>query len=188
LRKLVVALALGVALLPMSAFAASPPLESINHCVAPFLTPASSFRLTLAQAQHCAAGHDGAFALHASHGQSGYQVAEIHSEKIVSRAGDPCYYRQQSVFMGDNLYIAETMCYNYSTAWNVGDINQSCHQVFPDAWCNSYNTYYHPYSGTDYAELDGNFYATCNWFSRCNFRLWMDQYYDGPFYVGWYNI
>jgi len=188
LRKLVVALAFGVALIPMSAFAASPPLESINHCVAPYSTPASSFRLTLAQAQHCAAGHDGAFAVHASRGQSGYLVGEFHSKKVISSTGDPCYYRTYSIFTGVTMWIGQQMCYDYWSAWNSGSASQSCHQVFPDTWCNSYNHYYHPWSGTDYAEVDGNYWDTCAWIFGCNFRLWMDQYYNGPFYTGWYNI
>jgi len=188
MRKLVVVLAFCVALIPMTAFAASPPLQSINQCVRPYLTPASHFRLTLAQAQHCAAGHDGAFASHASNGQSGYLVAEVHVTKFVSSTGDPCYFRQQSIFTGVTMYIGQTMCYDGWSAWNSGGASQSCHQVFPDTWCNAYNYYYHPWSGTDYAEVDGNFWDTCWWVSTCNFRLWMDQYYDGPFYEGWYNI
>jgi hypothetical protein len=193
-RNLIVTLALGIALIPTSAFAASAPttpLQSIEDCVAPHMTQATHFRLTLAQAQQCAAGIAGASAVRASRGQDGYRVVITTTSPataVSTSSSSYCYWRQEQLVSQTIMYLAQTMCYNHWTAWVSGGASQNCHQYVPVSWCNTWNYYYNPASSTAYAEVDGNYWQTCEWIFGCFDRLYMDQWYDGSFHVGWWGM
>lgn len=196
LRRVVVLAIFAISVVfPTTAFAASPPaassaVDTIAQCVKPHMTQATSFRLTLAQAQQCAAGIAGASALRASRGQDGYLVAIITTlpAAVASTSSSSyCYFRQLQLISQTIMYLGQTMCYNHWTAWVSGGASQNCHQYVPVSWCNSWNYYYNPSQSTAFAEVDGNYWQTCEWIFSCFDRLWMDQWYDGSFHAGYWG-